>query len=66
MKPEKALDVCDGCGKRGEGVAWWGPAYRKKELRNGRDDPGNLCGECSGARDGERIGQDYVDTGSFS
>jgi hypothetical protein len=50
-------ETCDACGKVDSGISWWGPAFRKKELRAGRPDPGNLCGKCSGSVDGKRIGE---------
>lgn len=53
------IDVlCDGCGN--PVTSWFTAAYRKKELRNDRADPGNLCGNCAGSRDGQRIGAEIV------
>lgn len=50
MSATERRDVCDCCGQRGEGVAWFAAAYRKSEQRAGRADPGNLCGACAGRR----------------
>ncbi len=55
-----AITACVKCGTADEGVEWFGMAYRKKELRAGRPDPGILCGACAGARDGARIGEDIA------
>jgi hypothetical protein len=48
-------NTCDRCGKTDDGIGWFAAAYRKKELRNGRNDPGNLCGSCAGSDTGHRI-----------
>lgn len=48
-------DTCDNCKATAEGIGWIARGYRKKELKNGRPDPGNLCGACAGSRDGKRI-----------
>jgi hypothetical protein len=55
-------DKCDQCGKTDEGIGWFGAAYRRKELKNGRADPGNLCGACAGSVDGKRIGAEAART----
>jgi len=48
-------DTCDRCGKTDEGISWFGPAYRKNELKHGRPDPGTLCGDCAGHDTGIRL-----------
>ena len=53
-------DICDRCGEMGEGVEFFAAAYRKKELKSGRPDPGNLCRECAGSDTGRRIAEEMM------
>lgn len=55
---EKENRACRSCGKDEPGVEFFGKLYRAKELKAGREDPGILCGECAGSRDGTRIGEE--------
>lgn len=52
---EMTDDTCTACGKVDLGIGWFGPAYRRNEIRHGRPDPGNLCGACAGKITGRRI-----------
>jgi len=51
-----SLDICSRCGKSADGIGAFAAAYCAKELQAGRGDPGHLCGECAGLRDGRRLG----------
>jgi hypothetical protein len=52
---EPMNNTCARCGKTGEHIGWFADLYRKKEIRNNRPDPGNLCGACAGSDTGRRI-----------
>jgi hypothetical protein len=52
----KASDTCDACGKTQGGIAWFAAGFRKLWLKQGKPDPGNLCGSCAGAITGREIG----------
>lgn len=54
-------DTCDRCGKTEDGIDSFGAANRRKELRNGRPDPGNLCGSCAGSDTGKRIARELAE-----
>jgi hypothetical protein len=54
------LDTCSRCGKSADGIGAFAAAYRAKELQAGRGDPGHLCGECAGSRDGRRLGMQVL------
>lgn len=51
-------DPCAECGA--PDIGWFSVLYRKKERRNNRPDPGNLCGKCAGSRDGKRISEEIL------
>lgn len=53
-------DTCGRCGKTEEGIGWFAAAYRKKELKSSRPDPGNLCGSCAGSENGKRIAAEVL------
>ena len=59
MSPEN--NTCDHCGKTDLGISWFARAFRNKELREQRSDPGNLCGDCAGRIIGPRIAQVVLD-----
>ena len=43
-----AHDRCEACGSTHKSVLTYGHAYRERELRAGRADPGILCAACAG------------------
>jgi hypothetical protein len=47
--------TCDKCGRSSQHIAEFSQVYRLMEIRAGRPNPGNLCGECAGAQTAERI-----------
>lgn len=51
-------NTCDRCNATDIGIDWFAKAYRAKELKHGRADPGNLCGKCAGSDTGKRIGDE--------
>jgi hypothetical protein len=63
MECSSGPNTCDQCGKTTEGIGWFARAFRIKELRKGRPDPGNLCGDCAGHVDGTRIGKEVLGKG---
>ena len=60
MTRQKDNDTCDRCGHTELGIGWFAAAYRRKELKAGRPDPGNLCGDCAGSVDGPRIADEVL------
>ena len=60
QKKMERNDVCDECGKKEGDLGYFAAAYRKAQLKMGRPDPGNLCGECAGALTGKRIAEDIL------
>lgn len=50
---------CERCG--GVANTWFAEAVRHKELKNGRPDPGILCGSCAGSDTGKRIAKEILD-----
>ena len=40
-------DICDKCGRTHSGIGVFAHAFQQSELRQGRPDPGNLCGVCA-------------------
>ena len=42
-----AGDHCEACGSMHKSVRTYGPAYRDREIRAGRADPGILCAGCA-------------------
>jgi hypothetical protein len=59
-------DTCTRCGTTADGIGAFAAAYRAKELQAGRGDPGHLCGECAGSRDGRRLGVEILAAGNRS
>lgn len=57
-------DTCRRCGTSDEGVQWWGDKFRKHELRQGRADPGVLCGTCSALHQEARFAAEFALTNS--
>jgi hypothetical protein len=42
-----APDRCEACGRRHKSVLTLGHAFRQREIRSGRADPGPLCFGCA-------------------
>lgn len=42
-----ATDRCEACGRRHRSVLTLGHAFRQREIRAGRSDPGLLCSGCA-------------------
>lgn len=54
------IDECIACPCGALVSGWFARAYRRKELKCGRSDPGLLCSKCAGSRDGNRIGAEIA------
>ena len=40
-------DICDKCGRTHSGIGIFAHAFQQSEIRQGRPDPGNICGMCA-------------------
>lgn len=58
-------NTCDKCGAVDEGIGFLARAFRLVEIRNGRSDPGNLCGSCAGGITGNRIADEILARDKF-
>lgn len=46
---------CDKCGRSSEDIEQFSDIYRQYEVKHGRRNPGNLCGQCAGDETAARL-----------